>query len=239
MTRQHGNAVITGASVGLGRALASELVRAGWSVTIDARTAGPLAETARRLRTLAISPGQRVTALVGDITDPGHRAELVAAAAPIDLLVNNASDLGGSPLPALRDLDEAAYERLHRTNVLAPQQLVRAALNHLSPDAVIINISSDAGVEHYATWGGYGSTKAALDHQTLTWAAEEPGRTWYAVDPGDLRTAMHQAAFPEEDISDRPVPETVAPALLALVGSGRPSGRYRAGELQDATAGAA
>ena len=135
----------------------------------------------------------------------------------------------------MRDLDASAYERLWRTNVLAPQQLIRAALPQLSPGAVILNISSDAGAEHYEQWGGYGSTKAALDHQTLTWAAEEPQFTWYSVDPGDLRTAMHQAAFPGEDISDRPEPETVAPthrrpdqlraAQRALPG-GRPGGPY-------------
>ena len=241
MTRVNGNAVITGGSIGLGRALATELVRAGWSVTIDARTATALARAAQQLTELA-GPHQRVESVVGDIGDPDHRRELVELATrtgPIDLLVNNASELGGSPLPALRDLDAAAYERLFRTNVVAPQQLVRAALDRLSPDAVILNISSDAGVEHYPTWGGYGSTKAALDHQSLTWAAEEPGRTWYAVDPGDLRTAMHQAAFPGEDISDRPLPESVAPILLALVGSGRPSGRYRAEDLRSTMAGAA
>jgi NAD(P)-dependent dehydrogenase (short-subunit alcohol dehydrogenase family) len=144
---------------------------------------------------------------------------------------NNASDLGGSPLPKLRDLEPAAYELLLRTNVVAPQQLIRAALPYLEPQAVIINVSSDAGVDHYETWGGYGSSKAALDHQTLTWAAEEPDFTWYGFDPGDMRTAMHQAAFLGEDISDRPEPETVAPIVVALIGSGLQSGRYRAADL--------
>ncbi len=173
--------------------------------------------------------------LPGDITDAAHRKHLInvaTATGPLDLIVNNASDLGGSPLPQLRHLDAAVYQNLLRTNVLAPQQLIRAAIDGLAADAVIINVSSDAGVEHYGTWGGYGSTKAALDHQTLTWAAEEPQFTWYAVDPGDLRTAMHQAAFPGEDISDRPEPESVAPVLVALVGSGLPSGRYRASDLR-------
>jgi len=241
MTRTNGNAVITGGSMGLGRALADELVRAGWSVTIDGRTASVLARAEEQLTRLA-GPGQRVGAVAGDIGDADHRRrllELATAAGPIDLLVNNASELGGSPLPGLRDLEATAYERVLHTNVVAPQQLVRAALDRLSPDAVIVNISSDAGVEHYPTWGGYGSAKAALDHQSMTWAAEEPGLTWYAVDPGDLRTAMHQAAFPGEDISDRPAPETVAPTLVALVGSGRPSGRYRAADLREAVAGAA
>jgi NAD(P)-dependent dehydrogenase (short-subunit alcohol dehydrogenase family) len=149
----------------------------------------------------------------------------------LDLVVNNASDLGGSPLPKLRDLEPNAYQQLLRTNVVAPQQLVRAVLPYLQPSAVIINVSSDAGVDHYETWGGYGSSKAALDHQTLTWAAEEPDFTWYSVDPGDMRTAMHQAAFPGEDISDRPEPETVAPTVAALLSSGLPSGRYRAADL--------
>ena len=176
------SALITGASAGLGRALALALARDGWTLTIDARHPEPLERTAAELAALT-----EVRALPGDVADPAHRAALVAAAAehgPLDLLVNNASDLGGSPLPALRDLEPAAYERLWRVNVLAPQQLVRAALAALRPGAVVINVSSDAGAEHYETWGGYGSSKAALDHQTLTWAAEEPGFTWYAVDPG-------------------------------------------------------
>jgi NAD(P)-dependent dehydrogenase (short-subunit alcohol dehydrogenase family) len=229
------NGLITGASIGLGRALAVELARQGWNLTIDARTAEALGRTERLLREIAEPRRASIRALPGDITDVGHRERLIAVATatgPLDLIVNNASDLGGSPLPPLRQLDAAAYGNLLRTNVLAPQQLIRAAIDGLAADAVIINVSSDAGVEHYETWGGYGSTKAALDHQTLTWAAEEPMFTWYAVDPGDLRTAMHQAAFPGEDISDRPEPESVAPVLAALVGSGLPSGRYRAGDLR-------
>jgi NAD(P)-dependent dehydrogenase (short-subunit alcohol dehydrogenase family) len=228
------HALLTGGSIGLGRALAFELARRGWTLTLDARHGEPLEATRQALGALT-----RVRALTGDVTDPAHRAALVAYAAesgPIDLLVNNASFLGPSPLPGLRDLTEEAYAQLWRTNVVAPQQLVRLAMPALSPTAVVLNISSDAGVEHYETWGGYGSTKAALDHQTLTWAAEEPALTWYSVDPGDLRTAMHQAAFPGEDIGDRPEPETVAPAIVDLVTSGRPSGRYRAGDLVGAEA---
>ena len=225
------SALITGASAGLGRALALVLARDGWTLTIDARHPQPLERTAAELATLT-----DVRALPGDVADPAHRAALVTAATergPLDLLVNNASDLGGSPLPALRDLESAPYERLWLVNVLAPQQLVRAALPHLGPGSVVVNLSSDAGAEHYQTWGGYGSTKAALDHQTLTWAVEEPAITWYAVDPGDMRTAMHQAALPGEDISDRPEPETVAPRIAALIRSGRPSGRYVAADLSD------
>ena len=223
------HAVITGGSVGLGRALAFGLARHSWQLTLDARTPGPLTQTADALLRLT-----SVRAVPGDVTDPQHRTALLAAATelgPVDLLVNNASELGGSPQPRLHDLDEAAYARIWRTNVVAPQQLIRAFLPRLAPGAVVINISSDAGAEHYEGWGGYGSSKAALDHQTLTWAAEEPQYTWYAFDPGDLRTALHQAAFPGEDISDRPEPETVVPVLIALIASGLPSGRYRAADL--------
>ena len=221
--------LITGASLGLGRALAFELARRGWNLTIDARHAEPLASAS-----WALSELTSVRAIPGDVADPSHREQLVAAVSAVgrlDLLINNASDLGGSPLPRLRDLEPEAYEQLLRTNVIAPQQLIRALLPLLHPKSVIINISSDAGVEHYETWGGYGSSKAALDHQTLTWAAEEPDFRWYSLDPGDLRTAMQQAAFPGEDISDRPEPETVAPIVVALIGSHLPSGRYRAAEL--------
>jgi NAD(P)-dependent dehydrogenase (short-subunit alcohol dehydrogenase family) len=223
------HALITGASLGLGRAVAFELARRRWALTIDARHAEPLASTAQALSELT-----SVRAISGDVGDPEHREQLVAAAAAfgqLNLVFNNASDLGGSPLPKLRDLEPAAYELLLRTNVVAPQQLIRAALPYLEPQAVIINVSSDAGVDHYETWGGYGSSKAALDHQTLTWAAEEPDFTWYGFDPGDMRTAMHQAAFLGEDISDRPEPETVAPIVVALISSGLPSGRYRAADL--------
>jgi NAD(P)-dependent dehydrogenase (short-subunit alcohol dehydrogenase family) len=223
------HALITGASFGLGRAVAFELARRGWDLTIDARHAEPLASTAQALSELT-----SVRAISGDVGDPSHREQLLAAAAAagrLGLVINNASDLGGSPLRKFRDLEPAAYELLLRTNVVAPQQLIRAALPYLEPQAVIINVSSDAGVDHYGTWGGYGSSKAALDHQTLTWAAEEPDFIWYSLDPGDMRTAMHQAAFPGEDISDRPEPETVAPIVVALVSSGLQSGRYRAADL--------
>lgn len=223
------HALITGGSLGLGRALAFGLARRGWTLTIDARHPESLASTAKALSELA-----RVRAIPGDIGEVEHREQLIAAvkaAGGTDVVINNASDLGGSPLPRLRDLEPAAYERLLHTNVVAPQQLIRALLPSLQPHAVIINISSDAGVDHYESWGGYGSSKAALDHQTLTWAAEEPDFTWYSLDPGDMRTAMHQAAFPGEDISDRPDPASVAPIVVGLIGSGLPSGRYRATDL--------
>lgn len=221
--------LITGGSLGLGRALAFELAGLGWSLTIDARRAEQLESVAQALTELT-----SVRAIQGDVGGPDHREQLAAAVAEAggaDLVINNASDLGGSPLPRLRDLEAGAYEQLLRTNVIAPQQLIRSLLPTLSPHAVIINISSDAGVDHYENWGGYGSSKAALDHQTVTWAAEEPQFTWYSLDPSDMRTAMHQAAFPGEDISDRPEPETVAPLVIALIGSGLPSGRYRSNDL--------
>ena len=221
------NFLITGGSSGLGRALVLELTGHGATVTTDGRHPEPLTDLRR-------GAGSNVlTALVGDVTDPGHRRALVAAASaygPIDVVINNASDLGGSPQPHLRDLDSGVFAQLWRTNVDAPLQLIRAARSRLADAAVIINVSSDAGAEHYEGWGGYGATKAALDHLTLTAAAEEPGHTWYALDPGDMRTPMHQAAFPGEDISDRPEPATVVPALLALLETRPPSGRYRLSE---------
>jgi NAD(P)-dependent dehydrogenase (short-subunit alcohol dehydrogenase family) len=223
------HALITGGSLGLGRALAFELARLGWSLTIDARRAEQLASAAQALTELT-----SVRAIPGDVCEADHREQLVAAVADAggaDLVINNASDLGGSPLPRLRDLEAGAYEQLLRANVIAPQQLIRSLLPTLLPHSVIINVSSDAGIDHYASWGGYGSSKAALDHQTLTWAVEEPQFTWYSLDPSDMRTAMHQAAFPGEDISDRPEPEAVAPIVVALISSGLPSGRYRTTDL--------
>ncbi len=221
------NAIITGGSAGLGRALAAELLQAGFTVTITARTAGALTSTADDL-------GGRLLHLAGDVTDPDHRArlvELAAGAGPIDLLINNASELGGSPQPALADLDGSTFERILAVNLIAPLELINQARPNLAADATIINISSDAATDHYEGWGGYAASKAALDHLTLTLAAEEPDRRWYAVDPGDLRTAMHQAAFPGEDIGDRPLPETVTPAFLQLIKSRPSSGRYKASEL--------
>ncbi|MET0693280.1 MAG: SDR family NAD(P)-dependent oxidoreductase [Propionibacteriaceae bacterium] len=225
------NAIITGASAGLGRALAIALVTDGWRLTVDARHPEPLAQLGRDLADLG-----PIEVIAGDVSDPDHRRRLVTAATangPIDLLVNNASDLGGSPPPRLRDLTADTAQRLFSVNVIAPQQLIRTAEPSFAEGAVIINVSSDAAVEHYEGWGGYAATKAALDHLTLTWAGEAPQHTWYAVDPGDLRTAMHQAAFPGEDISDRPEPETVVPTMLQLIGSGLSSGRYRVADLTE------
>lgn len=233
------NALITGGSAGLGRALAAELTAAGWTVTINARTAETLAATAQSLGKQSLGNralGDRVRQLAGDVTDPDHLDRLVEVAAadgPIDVLINNASELGGSPQPPLSELTAATLTRILAVNLVAPLELINRARPKLTSTAVIINISSDAAAEHYPGWGGYAASKAALDHLTLTLAAEDPDRRWYAVDPGDLRTAMHQAAFPDEDISDRPLPESVTPAFLSLITTRPASGRYRAAELGD------
>jgi NAD(P)-dependent dehydrogenase (short-subunit alcohol dehydrogenase family) len=222
-------AIITGGSAGLGRALAQLLASSGWRLVVDARHEAPLAELAA-----VLSERTDIVTVPGDVADPDHRRRLIEVAGPrIGLLVNNASELGPSPLSTLRTLQLDALESIWQVNVAAPLALVQQALPALVPGAAVIDISSDAAIEHYQTWGGYGATKAALDHLTLTFAAEEPGFRFYAVDPGDMRTAMHQAAFPGEDISDRPDPAEIAPRLIGLVDSDLPSGRYRAVELPD------
>jgi NAD(P)-dependent dehydrogenase (short-subunit alcohol dehydrogenase family) len=171
----------------------------------------------------------------GDVTDPDHRAQLVEAVADgLDLLVNNASTLGVSPLLPVQELSSEVLRDVWETNVVAPVALIRA-LRPLLDDGIVLDVTSDAAIEHYETWGAYAASKAALEHLTLTLAAEDPGVRWYAVDPGDLRTLMHQDAFPGEDISDRPLPETVVPALLELLERRPPSGRYRAAELTTPT----
>jgi NAD(P)-dependent dehydrogenase (short-subunit alcohol dehydrogenase family) len=222
-------ALLTGGSRGFGRALAHQLDTRGWQLIVDGRDAAMLREA------VAALPNGRVTPLVGDVTDPAHRADLVAAVrrhGRLDLLVNNASLLGGSPQPRLAELSAATFEQVLRTNVVAPMALVRACLPFLrATGGTVVSLSSDAAVEAYEGWGGYGASKAALDHATAVLAAEEPQLRAYAFDPGDLRTAMHQAAFPGEDISDRPLPETVVPALLHLLETRPPSGRYRAADL--------
>lgn len=223
-------ALITGGSAGLGRALASALSERGWDVVITARHPEPLVATAREL-------GPCVTPVVGDVMDADHRDHLAHVAGSLDLLVNNASTLGASPLPRVLDLSADVLHRLWETNVVAPVELIQRLRAQLTPTAAVVNITSDAAVEHYETWGGYAATKAALEHLTLTLAAEDRDVRWWAVDPGDLRTQMHQDAFPGEDISDRPLPETVVPAFLRLLEVRPPSGRYRAAEL--ASAGAA
>jgi NAD(P)-dependent dehydrogenase (short-subunit alcohol dehydrogenase family) len=227
-------AVITGASQGLGLALADALADRGWTLVVDARRPEPLARAAARW------PGGPHRVVPGDVTDRGHRAELAAAAAELggaDLLVNNASTLGRSPLPGLADLDPATYLHILEVDVVAPVALAAVLLPQLrARGGTVLNVSSDAAVEPYETWGGYGSAKAALDHASRVLAVEEPLVRVLSVDPGDMRTAMHQDAFPDEDISDRPEPGTVVPALLALVEGRQPSGRYRAADLRSVLA---
>jgi NAD(P)-dependent dehydrogenase (short-subunit alcohol dehydrogenase family) len=220
-------AIITGASRGLGLALARELARDGWRIVVDARGAEALERAAAELGELG-----DVVAIAGDVSDPGHRQALVAAAGDrIDLLVNNASALGPSPQPELDSYPLDELERVYRVDVLAPLALIQLALPRLRPGGCIVNVTSDAAVEAYPGWGGYGSAKAALERLTAVLAAERPELRVYAVDPGDMRTQMQQDAFPGEDISDRPPPEESVPGLLALIRGTRPSGRYQAREL--------
>jgi len=220
-------ALITGASRGLGRAAAHALARRGWSLIVDARRADDLAGAMRGLADVVTVPG--------DVTDPGHRADLAAAAGRtggLDVPVNNASRLGPSPQPLLRDYPLDELGRVYDTNVLAPLALIQLLAAPLAAAAgTIVNVSSDAAVEAYPGWGGYGSAKAALDQLTAVLAAEEPSLRCYALDPGDMRTDLHQQAFPGEDISDRPEPETAVPALMRLIDERPPSGRYRASDL--------
>ena len=232
-------AIVTGASRGLGLALARALAERGWRLAIDAR--GPAALEAARAE-LAVAAGDAargasatatpVIALPGDVADEEHRRELVAAAGdPIDLVVNNASLLGPSPLPHVADLAPADLEEILRANVVGPLGVIQLALPHMREGGRIVNVTSDAAVEAYEGWGGYGSSKAALEQLTRILAAERPDLRVYAVDPGDMRTRMHQDAFPGEDISDRPPPEASVPGLLALIEGELPSGRYAARQL--------
>ncbi|MGY5130175.1 SDR family NAD(P)-dependent oxidoreductase [Streptomyces nigrescens] len=279
-------AIITGASKGLGRALAAALAGRGWDLVVDARSAGPLEEAARELRAAGRGAGARVVALPGDVADAGHRAALVAAAGELgglDLLVNNASALGAEPLVRLADHPLDGLRTALEVNVVAPLGLIQQALpllrvssylasyEEFTPQAerafrgggdengeaydshpytrnarnaglsdsppyigtggAILAISSDAAVEAYPTWGGYGAAKAALDQQSAVLAVEEPGlRVWW-VDPGDMRTDLYAAAVPDEDALGRPLPGTVVPALLRLLDGAAPSGRYTAASV--------
>jgi len=228
-------AIVTGASRGLGAALAATLARDGWSVIIDAR--GEAGLIAARDGAISGGPsGAKVVALAGDITDPGHRRALVDEAerlGGLDLLVNNASRLGPSPQPNLTAYPPDELRGVFEANVLAPAALTREAAGLLrdSPNPRVVNVTSDASVEAYEGWGGYGASKAALDHLSAVLAVEEPGLRVWAIDPGDMRTQMQQEAFPGEDISDRPPPESVVPNLMSLLNSDRPSGRYRLAEI--------
>ncbi|MEX5721842.1 SDR family NAD(P)-dependent oxidoreductase [Geodermatophilus maliterrae] len=220
-------ALVTGASRGLGRALAGALVTRGWRLVVDGRDPGRLAAAVAGLP----DPGL-VTAVAGDVTDPAHRAALAAAVGDrLDLLVNNASDLGPTPLPPLAGLPPAALERVLAVNTVAPLALLQAVLPALErAGGTVVSVSSDAAVEAYPGWGGYGASKAALDRLTAVLAVEHPGLRVYAVDPGDMDTDMHRAAAPEDD--GLPAPETVVPALLRLLDDDAPpSGRVRAADL--------
>jgi NAD(P)-dependent dehydrogenase (short-subunit alcohol dehydrogenase family) len=219
-------ALITGASRGLGRAFAASLSERGWQLVADGRDPARLRELTDAIPT--------VVGIPGDVTDPAHREALGAAVREfgrLDLLVNNASELGPSPLPPLRDYPLDALRRVYETNVIAPLALVQGLLPELrAARGVVLDVSSDAAVEAYDGWGGYGSSKAALDQLSAVLAAEEPDLRVYAVDPGDMRTDMHQRAFPGEDISDRPLPSAVVPSLLRLLDARPPSGRLRAAD---------
>jgi NAD(P)-dependent dehydrogenase (short-subunit alcohol dehydrogenase family) len=220
-------ALITGASRGLGRAAARALARRSWSLVVDARREVDLADAMQGLPDVVV--------IAGDVTSSGHRGELAAAVrrlGRLDVLINNASSLGPSPLPPLRRYELGELRRVYEANVLAPLALIQLLADQLeAAGGAVINVSSDAAVEAYPGWGGYGSSKAALDQLTAVLAAEESGLRCYAFDPGDMRTDMHQQAFPGEDISDRPEPESVVPALLRLIDERPPSGRYRAADL--------
>jgi NAD(P)-dependent dehydrogenase (short-subunit alcohol dehydrogenase family) len=217
-------ALITGASRGLGRALASGLAADGWRLIVTARDGAALAA--------AVPGAQHVP---GDITDPAHRAALAATvgkAGGVDLLVNNAGTLGAAPLPAIADYPIDVLREAFEANVIAPIALTQLLLPTIRErGGAVLNVTSDAAVEPYSGWGGYGATKAALEQASAVLAAEEPTvRVWWA-DPGDLRTDMHQAAFPGEDISDRPLPESVLPGFRKLISQRLPSGRYKIGDL--------
>jgi NAD(P)-dependent dehydrogenase (short-subunit alcohol dehydrogenase family) len=224
-------AVVTGGSRGFGRALVLDLARDGWCVVTDGRHPGSLHDVGDELR----GRGARSAVVDGDVTSAAHRRALLEAAlqfGSLDLLVNNASSLGPTPLPRLEHLPLPDLRLLLEVNVVAPLALVQEALPHLrTSGGTVVSLSSDAAVEGYEGWGGYGSSKAALDGLHRTLAAEEPGLHVYQFDPGDMRTEMHQAAFPGEDISDRPEPGAVVPVLRGLLASGAPSGRYTAGSL--------
>src|SRR5271165_1198555 len=233
-------AIVTGASRGLGLTLAGGLAAAGYQLVIDARDGAALEAAAAEIRALHDLPRGAVLPLPGDITDPGHRSALAAAAARrggASLLVNNAGTLGASPLPSLAEYQSAALLTSFEVNVVAPVALTQLVLPDLRRlGGSVLSVTSDAAVDAYAGWGGYGAAKAALEQACNVLAAEEPAvRVWW-VDPGDLRTLMHQEAYPGEDISDRPLPATVLPGFLRLIAERLPSGRYRVAELMPAGA---
>jgi NAD(P)-dependent dehydrogenase (short-subunit alcohol dehydrogenase family) len=221
-------AIVTGGSQGLGLELIQALVDAGWHVVTNARNAATLRSATTRF-------GSAVTAIAGDIADPAHQQHLVDAAVhaggSIDLVVNNASTLGTLPMPTLLDTSQQSLLDVFRINVDAPLGLIQRAASYFADDPVIINVSSDAGVEGYPRWGAYGISKAALDHLSRVLAVEHTNWRVLSIDPGDMRTAMHQDAFPGEDITDRPEPSTSVPGILALINGSYPSGRYAARDV--------
>jgi NAD(P)-dependent dehydrogenase (short-subunit alcohol dehydrogenase family) len=227
-------ALITGISMGLGHALAGELATHGWRVVGDARDAARLRRAVKSLPT-----PRSVVAIAGDVADPTHRqklADAVAAEGRLDLIVNNASTLGPSPQPPLAGYPVADLERVLAVNAVAPLALLQLVMAMLiRGDGRVINISSDAAVEAYAGWGGYGSAKAALDQLTAVLAVEQPGLRVYAFDPGDMDTDLHRQAEPGEDLSGVPSPVEVVPALMRLVTGDEPSGRYRVSDLSAVT----
>jgi NAD(P)-dependent dehydrogenase (short-subunit alcohol dehydrogenase family) len=224
-------AIVTGASRGFGRALAKSLAVEGWNLVIDARRPQELEATRAELA----SSGAEVIAIPGNVESGDHRVALIESArglGSLDLLVNNASTLGTSPLPSLETYVLEELREVFEVNTVAPLALIQLALPLLKESrGTVVSLTSDASVEAYEGWGGYGSSKAALDHLHRVLAKEIGAVRFYAFDPGDMRTEMHQAAFPGEDISDRPEPETVVPALHLLLDSSLPSGRYSASEL--------
>ena len=230
-------ALVTGASRGLGLALARGLAARRWNLIITARDAERLRVVRNELARVT-----HVAALPGDVTDQAHRDALAVLArghAGLDAVVNNAGALGPSPQPMLLEYPLEALAHVFRANVLAPLGVLQALRDQLKPGARVINVTSDAGKTAYPGWGGYGASKAALEQLSAVLAVENPELKVYWVDPGDMRTDMHQAAYPGEDISDRPLPDARVPGFIALLESDLPSGRYSAAELEPASAGAA
>jgi len=231
-------ALITGATRGLGYSLAHGLARRGWNLIIDGRDKTRLRQVRDEL-----APITHVAAIAGDVTTEEHRRDLAVLArghAGLDALINNAGALGPSPLPSVLDIDAESLIELLLTNIAAPITLLQTLRYELKPHARIVNVTSDAAVNPYLGWGGYGASKAALEQISAVLAAElattRPDMRVYWVDPGDMRTDMHQAAYPGEDISDRPLPATRVPAFVRLLEEDLPSGRYEAARLLTSTA---
>lgn len=223
---QNKTALITGASKGFGFALAENLARKGWRLLINSRDAAQLLKAKDHLKQFT-----EVIAKPGDVRDEIHLLELAETLErnnwPLDLVINNASALGISPMPNLLDHPVENLHVVFHTNMIAPVSLLQNVKPFLNKGAKIINVSSDAGAEAYETWGAYGGSKAGLDHMTAILGKENPELFFYAFDPGDMQTQMHQDAFPGEDISDRPLPEEYAvPAALQLIEKDLPNGRY-------------